>query len=250
MPARITMTLSSRARIDYRKGSNLQGVMFEQIDRDYAAMLHRQSAHPYSQYLYVCRDKPPIWVVNALNGEAVREIIGPLSDDRFRSFTFQRGKPADVKIVGKNVEILDDDEILRRLYTMPVWREVTLHFLTPTAFKQRGMYNILPDIRLIFQSLMLRYRDCVDNLFEVNEDMLDAMVQETFISSYMLHSVRQPLEGVSIPGFEGRVRLRFREKNESTRFLQHLLEFGTFSGVGVKTGMGMGGLYVEPGKDW
>ena len=50
MLAKLEMILEGE-EIDYRNSSNLQGVLMERIDTEYAEILHEQRLNPYSQYL-------------------------------------------------------------------------------------------------------------------------------------------------------------------------------------------------------
>lgn len=51
MVGRLELTLDSK-EIDYKNSSNLQGVIMENIDNEYADILHTQGYNPYSQYVY------------------------------------------------------------------------------------------------------------------------------------------------------------------------------------------------------
>ena len=50
MYAKLRIELDS-SQISYQQSSNLQGVLMEQIDTDYAQELHQYSLNPYSQYV-------------------------------------------------------------------------------------------------------------------------------------------------------------------------------------------------------
>ena len=49
MFAELRMELKAE-NLNYRKSSNLQGVIMEHIDEGYAEKLHRKSVNPYSQF--------------------------------------------------------------------------------------------------------------------------------------------------------------------------------------------------------
>ena len=85
MLARLAMRLATD-EIDFRKSSVLQGVMFENIDSDYADLMHTQNYHPYSQYFIKRENEQNFWVVNALNNDAYKHIIQPLAAKKFCSF--------------------------------------------------------------------------------------------------------------------------------------------------------------------
>ena len=56
MYAKLRIELDS-SQISYQQSSNLQGVLMEQIDTDYAQELHQYSLNPYSQYVVKEKDK-------------------------------------------------------------------------------------------------------------------------------------------------------------------------------------------------
>ena len=59
MYAKLRIELDS-SQISYQQSSNLQGVLMEQIDTDYAQELHQYSLNPYSQYVVKEKDKT-VW---------------------------------------------------------------------------------------------------------------------------------------------------------------------------------------------
>ena len=64
------------------------------------------------------------------------------------------------------------------------------------------------------------------------------------IIHHNIRSTRFPLEGVKIPSFMGEVTIRFNGTDTMARYSKMLLEFGEFSGVGIKCGMGMGAIKI------
>ena len=65
MYAKLRIELDS-SQISYQQSSNLQGVLMEQIDTDYAQELHQYSLNPYSQYVVKEKDKT-VWYISTVN---------------------------------------------------------------------------------------------------------------------------------------------------------------------------------------
>ena len=63
---------------------------------------------------------------------------------------------------------------------------IQLHFMTPTAFKQKGRYLFYPDIRCIFQSLMNKYDSAVRDEIMADEDTLEQLYESSQIIRYDL----------------------------------------------------------------
>ncbi len=119
-----------------------------------------------------------------------------------------------------------------------------LCFRTPTAFKSRGQYVNLPTSRLILQSIMKKWNGCVTECPIEDEDGegMETMAAGLRCSSFQLRSQAFCLKGNTIPGFVGEMTLENRGKGFHRQLLNALLIFTDYSGVGIKTALGMGGV--------
>jgi CRISPR-associated endoribonuclease Cas6 len=245
MLAELKMELETEGNpIGYYQSSNLQGVLMEQIDSEFALFLHTQSLNPYSQSITLENGKT-VWCVKTLNKNSYQNIIIPLKNDTFNKFTITK-KNINVEIVSKELIIKSKKELLEEFYNIPSDKNIKIEFITPTAFKSNGRYVIMPDLRLIFQSLMNKYSASSDNELQMfDEDTLEQLVDYSEISSYRLKSTYFPIEGVKIPSFKGELGIRFHGTDTMARYARMLFEFGQYSGIGIKTSMGMGACRIE-----
>ena len=78
-----------------------------------------------------------------------------------------------------------------------------------------------------------------------DSDALEALERGTRITGYNLQSVYFPLKGRMIPAFTGSITLNAKLAAPLLQLLRGLLSFGSFSGVGIKTTLGMGGYHVK-----
>ena len=78
-----------------------------------------------------------------------------------------------------------------------------------------------------------------------SEELVEEFEQYTEITDYKLRSVRFSMEGVKIPSFVGECTIRIRGPQQMVNVAHMLAHFGEFSGVGIKTGLGMGALSVR-----
>ena len=53
------------------------------------------------------------------------------------------------------------------------------------------------------------------------------------------------MENFRIPAFVGNIRIKIKGTIASKNLINLLLDFGTYSGVGLKTSLGMGGIDIE-----
>lgn len=245
MLAKLVLHLESQGDIGYYQSSNLQGVLMQQIDSQYAAKMHEQGLNPYSQYLVGKEDKN--WVITALSQEAYEHIIIPLYDTKFCSFLLEK-KEIFVTIKDKELITKPRQELLDIFYGDTTKRCVTLRFLTPTAFKSNNHYVIIPEVRYIYQSLMNKYSATSDDLDMFDMDTLEELSARSYISQYRLKSVHFPLEGVRVPAFIGELTIRITGNDTLARYANMLFAFGEYSGIGIKTSMGMGAMTIERGK--
>ena len=242
MLARLRIELDTK-EINYRQSSIMQGILFDKIDKDYAQTLHSQSMHPYSQYV-LAGETRTTWIIHTLNKQAYQEIILPLMEPGFDRIHLNK-KDKEVQIVSKNVETKEKRSLLTRFYEEEESGLFIVKFIAATAFKTRGMYYILPDVRLIFQNLMQKYTASSEQVDMMDEDTLEDIADHTIISRHNIRSVLFPIEGVKIPGFIGEVGIKVNAGETLRRYIRLLLEFGEYSGIGIKTAMGMGAFALK-----
>ena len=223
--------------------SLLQGVLMEKMEPSYAAFLHESRIHPYSQYVE-CRDEEILWHVNALTREAEEYILGPLLEGCLEEVILQN-RDETLRIVERSVETCTYESMIEEYYLGECSRYIPLRICTPMAFKQNGRYCIIPSPRLIFQSLMRRFDACQEENTIFTEELLQEFESLTEISDYRLRSMRFSLEGVRIPSFTGNLKIHVNGPQQMANVAGMLVRFGEYSGIGIKTGMGMGAVRIE-----
>lgn len=223
----------------------LQGFLMEKINSAYAEKLHRLSFNPYSQYFLKDRDEEGfVWRVCSLTDEATEQIIAPLGSIecvalRSLGVTFNVMKRTTETIPLKSLT----DVIFEKDETSPYVR-----FLTPAAFKSRGEYVFMPTPRLMLQNLLMRYGQVYEGNGEVDEDTISYIEQHVRISSYNLRSQyfgNVMKGGRKLPAFVGSMTLSVSGPSTMVGLVRMMLKFGEYSGVGIKTAMGMGGIVCQ-----
>ncbi len=240
MYAKLRIELDS-SQISYQQSSNLQGVLMEQIDTDYAQELHQYSLNPYSQYVVKEKDKT-VWDICPVNEEAYENIILPLEE--LKQITIRR-KEITTNVVGRSIEILEESELMKQFYEESCDRYLNLQFCTPTAFKRDGKYVNYPDLRLVYGSLMRKYSAASEELDMYDEETLEELVRNSEIIRYRLQTMPFPLEKVQINGFVGNVCIKIKGTETMANYIRLLCRFGEYSGVGIKTSMGMGAMQLH-----
>ena len=123
-------------------------------------------------------------------------------------------------------------------------RYLTLSFDTPTAFKKQGRYQFYPTVFHIFQSLIMKYDAVVNDNRIYSEEIMDQIEEFVEVKNYSLNSTAFSLEGTKIPSFRGTLQLKIKGPQMFCNLIHLLAKFGEYSGVGIKTAMGMGAMHI------
>lgn len=247
MLAELRMKLDvDKTEIGYYQSSNMQGILMARLETDYAERLHISGLKPYSQYIAGSSQKE--WVVNTLTQEAYQKIIQPLLSEDFADFVIEK-QNKHIRIDSKELKVISEKDLLDEFYADAYDRYLNLEFLTPASFKSGGMYVNMPDLRYIYQSLMNKYSAASDSMDMYDEETLEQLVNSSRIVRYKLRSTFFPLEGVKIPSFMGEMCIKVAGASTIAKYARLLARFGEYSGVGIKTAMGMGGLRISGGRN-
>ena len=236
----IEYRLCCKDRLNTQMSSLFHGTLMETLDEDFAAYVHESMMHPYSQHLER-RDDDWYWVINSLSGRSDTAIRQGMKG---RESIYLSRRDMNVPIEKSKDVTLSDEELKSIFYNEDHDGYFHLRFLTPTAFKRRGEYLFIPDLFCIYQSLMNRY-DSVANEGFHDEDALQELTERSRIIRYNLRSTVFSLEGVRIPSFLGAVTIKLDGTMTMKRFTHMLFRFGEFSGVGIKTSLGMGAIALS-----
>ncbi len=247
MLARLSLTLNN-PEVNYKQSSNLQGVIMEHIDTNYAEVLHSQGVNPYSQSVQK-KDGKTIWHINTLQSEAYEKIILPFLSESFHSFSIKK-KDMTVEIEDKSLKTVQKKSLMNEFYEGNGSKYINVEFLTPTAFKSGGKYVFFPDIRLMYSSLMNRYGSVSKGVEMWDEDTLELLTQSSEIAHYRLKSCLFPMEKITVPGFTGTITIKLHGNRVMNNYANLLFSFGEYAGIGIKTSMGMGSIRLyEWGSD-
>lgn len=219
--------------------------LLQQVPEEFGEMLHQQTRTPVSQYLVVDRtDGKCIWTVS-LFGHLAKTQLAPLLDGLtqidlhtgvYRACCLERRNIASVQALVAAAE------------TLPGGKRTTLQFCAPTSFKQNGHYMIFPQERLILQSLIAKWDEIFPDYPLSDPDAVQMLEQGIRITDYRLRSARYAMKGIRIPGFIGEITLGINLSPPMLRIWNCLCMLSTFTGVGIKTALGMGGVRQITGQ--
>ncbi|MCD7854562.1 MAG: CRISPR-associated endoribonuclease Cas6 [Clostridiales bacterium] len=243
MPAKIELLLDdSEHFINRNMGSLFHGALMEMIPFEYAERLHENSLKPFSQYTYFTNEGT-VWHINCLNDECAEKINKALIINT--SSVFIRKKEHEFKILSKSLKSEAYKDFIENTYFSEVPENIKVIFKTPAAFKISGRYIIYPDIELIYKNLINKFDGFSDEYSIYDEETLESLIQNSFISSYNLQSTVMHMEGVKIPSFTGWINIKISKKTKLGALANLLLSFGEYSGIGIKTALGMGAVEIR-----
>ena len=164
-----------------------------------------------------------------------------LYDDKFNEFTI-KNRETPIKITEKRIQKKSKNLFLEEFYNVKGDKYYNIQFITPTSFKSNGRYMIFPDLRLMYKSLMKKYSASSTDMDMYDEDTLEQLIESSEITRYRLQSTVFPLEGVVIPSYKGSLSIRLHGNDTISRYARLLFSFGEYSGIGIKSSIGMGAL--------
>ena len=220
------------------------GFLMEQLDSDYVDYLHQQQTNPYATKVIQGKEDTQ-WVVHLLTDDLEDKVFMTLLQIKEVSLN-------DLpKLSVEKVEIqeLGADKLLEIFNSEDNQTYFSIIFETPTGFKSQSSYVIFPSMRLIFQSLMQKYGRLVENQPEIEEDTLDYLSEHSTVTNYRLETSYFRVHGQRIPAFRGRLTFKVQGAQTLKAYVKMLLTFGEYSGLGMKTSLGMGGIKLEERKD-
>lgn len=241
----------SEENCDYNISSSMQGALMEMIPTSYAEELHKNQIHPYSQHIRklneglndFAKGSKMVWTIAALNDDAERNIIDVLNANPPQQITLRHN---NITFKTNNVTGFSRtyEDLMENYYFHDQERAIQIRFITPTAFRKNHRYIFFPDVRLIFQNIMLRFDACSEQSTVFDETLLRYYEENVRISKYRLKSTTFCVEGTRIPSFTGEITLQISGSQHQVNLAWMLFEFACWSGIGIKTSMGMGAIEI------
>lgn len=242
---KITLSLPEEQKIHSSMGSIMHGALMEQLPTETAETLHSAGLRPYSQSVYFDKiSQTPVWRINILSRNAEEKILQPILSQE-SLFLRQKKYPVFLqnkeRIADTSYESLADEIFQRE----EVPNGVNIHFQTVTSFKREGKYVLIPEVYLIFQSLISRWNAFSSSSKLIEDDFDKKLASCVRIIRYNLHTQSFSLEHQMIVGFSGTMGFKFYGNVMIRRLMGLLMLFAPFAGVGIKTALGMGAVDTE-----
>lgn len=230
-------------------GYSMYGMLCQYSDNDYIAELHQRNETPISQYLEVLPGGiEGIWHIHLLDEEAIHYFGETIQKNKsFYSDYYQ----TTLQILERQIRtpISEQEFCMQYLVGQDTRRRHEIEFLTPVGFKSQEQYQIFPTVELMIKSLWRNWQNFSHDLQLDGDEVREQLIQYTQMRDYQLKSVRYPLKGNKIPACQGNIILQMHGPEPLARIVSMLLAFGEYSGMGMKTALGMGGYRLISNKN-
>ncbi|MDD3185225.1 MAG: CRISPR-associated endoribonuclease Cas6 [Anaerostipes sp.] len=226
-------------KLSYQISSVMHGILMEHVSYEFGEELHLNGVKPFSQYITNMKEDSFQWNICTMTENAKKEIIDSLC--KKKEF-YMKHKDLKLEVMDVSMTSIGYEELTEKYYFKEQPRYIDLQFLTPTAFKSNGCYVFFPSVRHIFQSLMNKYDTFSLESSIGSQEVLEHLEKYVQVNKYQLKSVRFSLEGVRIPAFIGSFTLKVNGPQQLVNLANMLIAFGEFSGVGIKSTLGMGAI--------
>lgn len=238
---RLTMEPNRSAGPKPEWGYRLYAALLETVPPGFGDETHRDAPTPISQYISEISPRrcSLCWTVTLL-GTCAASALSPVIESRDEYHLIKDG--VRLTVVRRETEsVLGADELL--LKQNPADGRHILRLITATAFKSRGEYVTAPTTRLIIQSAINKWNACFTDCQIEDEDGegLDTLAAGLELVGEHLTQCGYRLKGRIIPGVIGELTVLNNHTGFSRQLAAALLEFSGYSGIGIKTALGMGG---------
>lgn len=239
MLAKMIIELEER-NLHSNMASLFHGYLMEEIDPSFAQYLHYNQTNPFTSC--IIRDKSTngsYWKITTFNKMAYEMIIVPLtrrSSDRI----YLQHKDMEFHIRHVEVEESSLDELFLKAKKRP-----RIRLLTPTSFKSDGRTHIFPEVETLLRGVIQKINFHSDEMKLEDEKILRELLDKVYLKDYNLRTSMFNMEGIKIKGFLGTMDIGLRGDSVLSELLNFILLSSEYTGMGIKTSLGMGGVEVE-----
>ena len=240
----IKLNVHRGEKISFEDAYPLYAELLEGIEEPSASTIHETEKLSLSQFLLpVDNGNAAYWNITLFGAEGSEALAAKLEGRD--SITLKNGG-RELHITERTCKTANSaSELIALSGFESDTARYSLKFLSPTAYRSGGEYVFMPSPRLILRSAANMWGQIFpDNTID-DEDAQQILENGVKITSYDIQSIYFPLKGVKIPGFIGSVTLNAKLSASLLQVFKCLLALMPYTGSGIKTKLGMGGLTVK-----
>lgn len=220
----------------------MHGMLMEQFSPEWQEFLHNGTVHSFSQWIEVKNRELFIWHVCSIDDDLSAELDTIFSEKQIWHCSH---KDCDFQVTDIQRKAMSFAEYMKPFFLSdkaPNW--ISMVFQTPCTHKVQKRYAIFPSVDLIANSLRSRICTTFPDFALAEDEVMDQVLMNTRISRYHLNSSVYHLEGASVTGYQGSLEIHFDGPDALRRLCCVLFGMAEWTGVGIKTSLGMGGCTV------
>lgn len=227
-------------------GSIMHGMLLDKIGTMLGSSFHNEGLKPFSQYIIPKKEGESTWRISILD-EDLEDMFLEFLESKCHGRWLLKQKGFHIEIGNFNIVKKESYKNIadRAFLSDGVEKRHKMTFKTITSFKKDGEYVIMPTTYLIIKSLFQRWDRFSKDLVLNDTNVRDQLVSNCRIGSYELRSRVFELEGIRITGFCGNMTIGFKGPDPLLRIADMLLSYSCYSGIGIKTALGMGGVMIN-----
>lgn len=246
MLAKLDIEFTCEEKINYNIGSSLHGLLMQMIDSEYAEYLHNNALKPFSQCINkIQQPNTYLWQISTINKNAFERLITPILNFNKNTLTLTKNN-IELNVQKKTIHsTITYEELANKCFEENNKNKIKLKFITPTTIKVNGDYQLFPDLKTFYPSLLNKWNTFCSEISLDDEETKQHLINYSKIVDYKLRSTRFYMEKVKINSFMGVVDIRFFGPQTLTNISNLLFKYSEYTGVGAKTALGMGGVRIE-----
>ena len=240
MLAQIKMEIEGDG-LNANMGSLFHGYIMKKIDPAFAEYFHYNTTNPFTSCVYRDREnKKYYWRITTYNKKAYDMIISYFLNNELREIYIEH---KDMEVFVKSFSL--EKKSFEELYLHGEDKN-KINLITPTSFKSNGLIHIFPNISTLFAGVIAKINQHSDSVKLEDEKIIKEFLEKVYIHDYNLRTQVFYLEKVKIKGFMGNMNLKIRGEDPALiQLLNFLISVAEYTGFGIKTSLGMGGIKSE-----
>lgn len=240
MLAQINMELESK-ELNINMASLFHGYLMENIDSAYAEYFHYNTTNPFTSCIFKdTKEDKFFWRVTTFSQKAY---------DMLMSY-FSKGIPEKIYLKNKDLEINVKSFSIQKKSYEDLFLEATerkrIKLISPTSFKSDGITHIFPNISTLISGVIAKINQHSETAELEDKKIVSELLEKVYIKDYNLRTKIFHLESIKIKGFIGTMDLAIKGEDRTlANILNFLILMSEYTGLGIKTSLGMGGVKVE-----
>ena len=217
MLAQINIELEANG-LNTNMGSLFHGYLMENIDSAYADYFHYNTTNPFTSCIFkdIKNDKF-FWRVTTFNQKAYEMLM-----------TYFSNIPESIYLKNRDLEINVKSFSIQKKSYEDLFLECTerkrIKLITPTSFKSNGVTHIFPNISTLISGVIAKINQHSETAELGDKKIIDELLEKVYIKDYNLRTKVFYLESIKI---------------------NFLILISEYTGFGIKTSLGMGGIKIE-----